>query len=197
MILPQIANPQYLRGLYIVDFGEWTAVGYTADEVAMLLEHEDYRGGKVYKIHRATPDGHMELRGVSAARFASESGMFFYRNDLSLAQADFATLRDAAGAAPTPCRAVLHLSDRSPQAEPRRYVTALIFPAEHDDEIAGWLTAIAYAGGDVAEGGISCVTNYNSEARTILEHHQLWSQPAIPSRSPEQVLASVRQAVQR
>ena len=196
MRLPHVANPTRFRGLYVYDFGDWTAVGYTAEEIAILLEDQRWRGGKVYKIHRANPDGQMELRGVSARRFNVESGIFFYRSELEPAERDFQELRVAAEHSPPPCRAFLQLADRELDT-PQRYVTALIFPAEYEDEIGHWLTAIAFSGGDVAEGGTSHVTNYYAQEKTLLERQQLWSQPAIPSRSPQEVLASVRQAVQR
>jgi hypothetical protein len=196
MILPHVNNPHRLRGLYVYDFGEWTAIGYTAEEIAVLLEHESYRGGKVYKIHRASPDGQMELRGISPQRFKLESGMFFCRSELEPAQADFAELRAAAEKTPPPCRTFLHLVDRLTDG-PQRYLTALIFPAEYEDEIGNWLSAVAFGGGDLAEGGASHVTNYYGEEKRILDRQQLWSRPAILSRSPQEVLATVRQAVQR
>lgn len=197
MKLPELDQPHRYRGLYLFDFGEWTAVGYTAEEVALLLEHEAYRSGKAYRIVRATPDGQMELKGVSPERFQVESGMFFNRNDLAAAREDFVILTRLAQERGAPCRAFVHLADRGPDAELYRYVTALIYPAEYDDDMASWLLAAEYAGGDLAEGGISHVSNYHAEPKIILERQQLWSQPAIPSRSPEQVLSSVRQAVQR
>ena len=197
MILPCVDNPERLQGLYVYDFGEWTTVGYTAEEIAVLLEHEDYRGGQTYKIHHASPDGRMELRGVSADRFKAESGMFFCRSELESARADCEELRQAAGRTPPPCRVFLHLADRSAAAGRSRYLTALIFPAEYESEIGSWLTTIAFHGGDLAEGGVSHVSNYYGEEKALLERHQLWTRSAIPSRTPDEVLASVRQAVQR
>ncbi|MBU0617294.1 MAG: hypothetical protein KKI02_06240 [Planctomycetes bacterium] len=196
MILPHVDDPPRLRGLYVYDFGEWTAVGYTAEEIAILLEDASCRGGKVYKIHRATPDGRMELRGVSPDRFNRESGLFFHRRELAPARADFEEVRASAEKTPPPCRAFLHLADREIDS-PQRFVTALVFPAEYENEIGHWLTAIGFHGGDLAEGGTSHVSNYYEQRQTLLERQQLWSRPAIPSRSPEEVLASVRQAVQR
>jgi hypothetical protein len=197
MILPHLDNPARFQGLYVYDFGQWTAVGYTAEEIAILLEHEEYRHGKVYKIHRTTPDGQMELRGISAQRFKLEGGMFFYRSELEPARADFEALRAAAEKTPPPCRAFVHLAERSTETGPYGYLTALIFPAEYESEIGDWLTAVAFCGGDLAEGGVSPVTNHQGEQKTILERQQLWSRPAIPSRSRDEVLASIRQVVQR
>jgi hypothetical protein len=197
MKLPAVGEPQRYRGLYIYDFGEWVALGYTAEEIAVLLESEAHRDGKVYKILRATPDGYMELRGVPAEQFQLESGMFFNRNDLEAARGDFAGLRQLGQTEGAPCRAFIHLADRGRHEGVARYVTALIYPAEYDDEIARWLLDAEYAGGDPVEGGVSHVSNYYATGMTIMEREQLWSRPAIPSRSADEVLSSVRRAVQR
>ena len=43
MTIPSLEQPERYSGLYVFDFGQWTAVGYTADEVERLLESEAYR----------------------------------------------------------------------------------------------------------------------------------------------------------
>ena len=48
MKLPRVENTPKYQGLYVYDFGDWTAVGYTAGEIAILVESERYRGGKAY-----------------------------------------------------------------------------------------------------------------------------------------------------
>lgn len=197
MKLPALDQPDRYKGLYVFDFGEWCAVGYTAEEIAMLLESEKYRDGKVYRIHRAAPDGRMELAGVSNHRFQLESGIFFYRGDEQAARRDFADLCRRADEAPPPCKAFVHLADRGEDAGPGRFVVALIYGAEHDHDVGVWLNAIGYEGGDIAEGGASHVTNYYDERCTVLERRQLWSRSTIPSRSADEVFASVRRAVQR
>jgi hypothetical protein len=195
MDLPHLTQPDRYRGLYVYDFGEWTAVGYTAEEIAILLESEEHRDGKVYKIVRATPDGGMELRGVATQRFHVESGMFFVRRDRAAAEADFETLAQL-GERGLPCRAYLRLVDRGLHTDSSRYVTALVYPAEYDDEIARWLLDAKYEGGDTVEGGSSHVSNLNEEHARVLRKQQLWSH-AHPSRSADEVFASVRRAVQR
>lgn len=199
MKLPPISQPERYRGLYLFDFGAWVALGYTAEEIAMLLESERYRDGKVYKIHRANPDGSLELRSLSRERFQLESGLFFYRSELPAARADFESFAALARSRPPPCRAKLQLADFGPAAadEGHRFALALIFPAEYEDEIGAWLSEADYQGGDLAEGGISLVTRYYEQDKTLLERQQLWSQAAIPARSREEVYASVRRAVQR
>jgi hypothetical protein len=197
MKLPALENSSCYRGLYVYDFGEWTAVGYTAEEIAVLLESEAYAHGQVYRIQRIQPDGSMELRGVSAERFKLESGLFFWRSTRDEAEADFRSLLSAAQHSPPPCRAALQMSERLDACDRYQFVTALIFPAEYEDDVAAWLLRLGYVGGDVAEGGVSHVTNYYELARRVLAAEQLTSAAPIRPRSAEEVLAAVRQPVQR
>ena len=81
MNLPEVKDPDRYVGLYVVDFGDYSSTGFTADEVAEILESEKISDVKVYKIHRALPDGQMELKGVIAETFQLEKGMFFYAAD--------------------------------------------------------------------------------------------------------------------
>lgn len=196
MKLPQLSDPPRYQGLYVFDFGEWSAVGYTADEIAMLVESERFADGKVYRIHRATPDGQLELQGVARERFLLESGMFFYRRTEDAAATDFAALVALARDVPPPARAFAQVADRG-TVDYGRYVTALIYPAEYDEAFGQWLLAADYAGGDTVEGGPSCVTNFYEDAPQVLEREQLWSGQTEPMRTPDEVFATVRQAVQR
>jgi hypothetical protein len=196
MKLPSVQDPERYRGLYVFDFGEWAALGYTAEEIALLLESERFQDGKVFRIHRAGPDGSLELRGVSHVRFALESAVGFYRQHEADARRDFERLQSQAGGSPAPCRTAIYLADLGAAQQPERYLTLLVFPAEYDDDIGGWLTAIGFDGGDRAEGGASLVTGFQDADKRILERDQLWSRHA-PSRSREEVYASVRRAVQR
>ena len=197
MDIPHVDEPLRYRGLYVYDFGEWTALGYTAEEIAILLESPDYVGGKVYKIARTSPDGGMELKGVSPQRFQSESAMMFNRHDADDARRDFDTLVELGRDGGAPCRAFVHLADRGEIEGVARHVTALIYPAEYEEEVARWLLDADFAGGDTVEGGPSHVANYNADEKTILQREQLWSRTSIPARDAEEVFRSVRIAVQR
>lgn len=188
-------NAPAYAGLYVYDFGEWCSVGYTADEIAVLREETAYRGGHIYRIVRARPDGYMELRGVSAERFEYESAMFFYRVHLDAARRDFSTLSAVGPAEPPPCRVTVQLAHRPDQRWP--YATVLTYRAEADDEVAAWLLRIGFEGGESVEGGVSTLTRFREESNEILERRQLWNTPSQSSRSPAQVLESVRAAVQR
>ncbi len=195
MKLPSLDDPTRYAGLYVVDFGEQTAVGYTAREVEILMDHEAYRDCHVYKIHRAHPNGELELKGVDASRFSLEEGLLFYRGEEEAARNDFETLRSLSQSVVPPCRARVQLARL--EGEGPAWVVALIYPAEYSDEIGRWLLDADYAGGDEVEGGTSAVTGYLESAKQIKDTHQIWGGEDGVSRNADEVLASTRQAVQR
>ena len=193
MKLPELKEPEKYAGLYIFDFGEHVGVGFTAEEVAELLESERYKDGKVYKIHRACPDGKLELKGVPAQTFRLEAGMFFYSADLETAKRDFKQLVNSAVGAAPPCRAKVHLAKYGGQ----KFAVALIYPAEYDDEVSSWLLSCDYKTAGAAEGGAEAVQRYYDANCEILKRHQLFGQSAFESRTGEQLLANLKRAVQR
>ncbi|MFC1635140.1 hypothetical protein ACFL5Z_09880 [Planctomycetota bacterium] len=193
MKLPEIQKPEKYVGLYIFDFGDHVGVGFTAEEVAELLESEKYRDGKVYKIHRAYPDGRLELKGVPAQTFELEAGMFFYSSDLETARRDFKELVNLAVRTVPPCRAKVHLSKYSGD----KFVVALIYPAEYDEPVSSWLLDGAYRTSGAAEGGVGAVQRYYDHEVEILDRHQLFGQSEMISRTGQELLGSLKQAVQR
>jgi len=193
MKLLKLQNSEKYVGLYVFDFGDHTGVGFTAREVAELLESEKYKDCKVYKIHKAYPDGKLELKGVPAEIFQLEAGMFFYSTDLETAKKDFKTLVGLAVRSAPPCRAKVHLAKYSDD----KFVAALIYPAEYDDEISSWLLAGEYKTAGAAEGGVEAVQTYYDYKQQILDRHQLFGKSAFESKTGEQLLARIKSAVQR
>jgi hypothetical protein len=193
MRLPKLEKPDRYQGLYVFDFGDHAGVGFTAEEVAELLESERYRDAKVYKIYRAFPDGRLELKGVPAQKFQIEAGMFFYSEDGETAKGDFKRLTDLAIRSTPPCRAKVHLV----QYEDDRFAVAMIYPAEYDDEVSRWLLSGAYRTAGEVEGGVGVVERYYQEKPKILDRHQLFGAGEVVSRTGEELLSCVQQAVQR
>lgn len=193
MKLPKLDKPDRYKGLYIFDFGDHTAVGFTAEEVAELLESERYRDGKVYKIHRAYPDGRLELKGMPTETFQLESGMIFYSTLAETAQGDFKRLVAAAIEAAPPCRAKVHLARYSDE----KYAVAMIYPSEYEDEVSHWLSTRSYRTTGVAEGGTGVVERYYRDEPEILERHQLFGPGKRISRTGDELLVSLKRAVQR
>ena len=193
MKLPQLEKPDKYVGLYIVDFGDHCGVGFTAEEVAELFESERYKNCKAYKIHRAYPDGRLELKGVRPEIFQLEVGMFFYSSELETARTDFKALVNLAVRTSPPCRAKVHLARYSDE----KFVTAIIYPAEYDDQISAWLSDGEYKTSAAAEGGIEAVQRYYDYKPQILDRHQLFGKSEYQSRSGTELLASLKLAVQR
>jgi hypothetical protein len=193
MKLPKLEKPDKYVGLYVFDFGDHVGVGFTADEVAELLESERYKDCKVYKIYRAYPDGRLELKGVPAERFQLEAGMFFYSNDLATAKSDFKQLSNLAVRSSPPCRAKLQLAKYADD----KFVAALIYPAEYDDEVSSWLLDGQYKTSGAAEGGAGAVQRYYDYGPEILDRHQLFGKSELVSRTGEDLFASLMLAVQR
>ena len=193
MKLPELEKPEKYVGLYIFDFGDHTGVGFTAEEVAELLESEKYKDGKVYKIHKAYPDGRLELKGVPSETFQLEAGMFFYSSDLETARRDFKGLVNLAVKSSPPCRAKVHLAKYVDD----KLVVALIYPAEYDGEFSSWLLDGQYRTVGAAEGGVGAVQRYYDRQPEILDRHQLFGQSEAISRTGSELLSSLKLAVQR
>jgi hypothetical protein len=193
MELPELEKPEKYVGLYIFDFGDRAGVGFTAEEIAELLESEKYKDGKVYKIHKAYPDGRLELKGVPSEIFQFEAGMFFYSSELQTARRDFKDLVNLAVKSSPPCRAKVHLAKYGED----KLVVALIYPAEYDSEFSSWLLDGEYRTGGAAEGGVGAVQSYYDRQPEILDRHQLFGQSEMISRTGSELLSSLKLAVQR
>ena len=209
MKLPKLEKPDKYVGLYVVDFGDGSTllttggstglttgragVGYTAEEVAELFESERFRDCKAYKIHRAYPDGRLELKGVRREIFQLEAGMFFYSVDIQTARDDYKRLVKLGIETEVPCRAKIQLAKYSEC----KFAVALIYPAEYDDEMSGWLLEHKYKTAGAAQGGIEAVAGYYDAKPEILERHQLWPASTIESRTGEELLAATKAAIQR
>ena len=193
MKLPELEKPEKYVGLYIFDFGDHTGVGFTAEEVAELLESEKYKDGKVYKIHKAYPDGRLEIKGVPGETVQLETGMFFYSSELETARRDFKGLVNLAVKSSPPCRAKVHLAKYGDD----KLVVALIYPAEYDGEFSSWLLDGEYRTGGAAEGGVGAVQRYYDQEPEILDRHQLFGQSETISRTGSELLSSLKMAVQR
>jgi hypothetical protein len=200
MRMPKLEKPDKYVGLYVVDFAGHCGVGFTAEEVAELFESERFGHCKAYKIHRAYPDGRLELKGVRREIFQLEAGMFFYSTDFSAARNDYKRLVKLGVETDVPCRAKIQLakySSRKGCCADDKFAVALIYPAEYDDEISGWLLEHSYKTAGAAEGGTGTVSRYYEAKPEILERHQLWAKSSLESRTGDELLANIKVAVQR
>lgn len=193
MKIPELQNPKKYEGLYIVDFGDTSSVGFTAPEVAEIVESQRYRHAKIYKIHRAYPDGRMELKGIPRQTFETESGMFFYSDDQQQAKQNFDQLVKCGIENAPPCRAKVHLA----QYDDDRFITALIYPAEYEDEISSWLLDTGYIAQGPAQGGSAAVERYYQSRANVISRHQLFAQSNWTHRTGQDLYNNLKKAVQR
>jgi len=177
----------------VVDFGDQAGVGFTAEEAAELLESERYKDCKVYKIYNARSDGQMELKGVRPELFQLEIGMFFYAGDIETAKGDFERLVGLAVSSVPPSRAKVQLA----KYDEEKFVTAIIYPAEYNDEMSRWLLDADYKTVGAAEGGFDAVKRYYSSEVEVLERHQLFGRFEAMSRTGQELLEGLKQVVQR
>lgn len=192
MKLPEVKNADKYTGLYVVDFGDHCGVGFTAEEVAELLESEQFADVQVYRVHRAKPDGTMELKGVTKETFQLEAGMFFYANDEQTARTDFQHLTAWADEHLPPARCKVHLANKGDS-----FVTALIYPAEFDDAFSRWLLDADYRTAGQVEGGTGAVQRYYDATEEILERKNLWPASSIEYFQGESLMEATNRAIVR
>lgn len=193
MNLPQVNNADRYVGLYVVNFGGHSAVGFTAEEVAELLDSEANRDAAVYKIYKAYPDGRMELKGVRRETFGLETGMFFYTRSEQTGRTDFARLCELARTLPPPARAKLHFASDHAGG----FVNALIYPAEYDDEFSHWLLDGHFRTEGAVEGGTNAVQRYYDAAWEIHDRKQFWTQKAMISHQGQALLDAAQRKLVR
>ena len=192
MKLPEVKNANKYTGLYVVDFGDHCGVGFTAEEIAELLESKGFADVQVCKIHRANPDGTMELKGINKETFQLESGMFFYATDEQNARADFHRLTAWAEKQLPPARCKVHLANNGDS-----YVMALVYPAEFDDAFSKWLLDGNYRTTGQVEGGTGATQRYYEVDRVVLERKQLWPASSIEHLQGETLIEATKRAVVR
>jgi len=193
MNLPTLHEPLRYTGLYVIDFGDHSGVGFTAEEVSEILDSEKFGQAKVYKIHNALPDGRMELAGVRREIFELEMGMFFYAEDPGTAESDYKRLVDLGIRSAPPARAKVHLAHWVDET----IVTALIFPAEYNDEFSRWLLDGNFRTAGTVEGGIEACQRYYLQNPRILRRHQFWNSSAIESLTGQELLEATHRAIVR
>jgi len=192
MKLPEVKNADKYTGLYVVDFGDHCGVGFTAEEVAELLESEQFAEVQVYKVHRANPDGSMELKGVNKQTFQLEAGFFFHANDAESARDDYQRLLAWSDEQLPPARCKTQLADTD-----NAHLVALIYPAEFDDAFSKWLLDGNYLTAGQVEGGTGAVQRYYDEQPVVLERKQLWSSSSIEHLQGEALLEATNRAIVR
>lgn len=192
--LPKLIDPPRYGGLYIFDFGDRVAVGYTAEEIECLLAEPEYASGRIYKIHRAHTDGTLEIHGVNPAGWSRMTGMVFWFAEEAEARSAWADLRSRALAIQPPGLIDISICRRA--GEPLAFALVIRYVQELDEAVSAWLLELDYNAGVIVEAGAGQVERAVASAEK-LECDQLQPAETYRSRSKDEVLASTHIAVQR
>lgn len=195
MQLPRLPDPGRYSGLYAFDFGDHVSVGYTAEEIEVLLRAPAYAAGRAYKIRRIQPDGSIELIGVSRIRTRDTEGLVFRRTNLDDARQDFEELRRVAAAWPPPSAIRMELAHL--RGGRGGYAIALSYAAEYADEVARWLARTGYGGGDDVDGGPAALEVYRAAGPQIMDQASFDAPADRRPRAAAEVLARVNWPLQR
>jgi len=192
--LPILSDPVKYSGLYIFDFGDHVAVGYTAEEIEFLLADSRYAGGNVYKICHARADGTLEIRGANPLSWNLMTGMVFWFDDLTSAVNALKTLQALAAKIGPPGNfdlLVIHHPDENyPYSLIMRYISEL------EDILSAWLLKIEFNCGKSVESGANLISDLLANSTEMLRE-QIGAVPFRRSRSRQEVLDTVNLSVQR
>lgn len=195
MNLPALAFPQLYQGLYVFDFGDHVAVGYTVEEIEILLGAPEHKHGRAFKIHHASADGQLALRGLSKVDSQVTEAMQFYRREDSSARRDFERLQQAAALKPPPTTLHWHLVSDPPAEWP--FFSIMLYRADWSDMVGRWLQVIGFEGGDLVEGGVNLAREYPSSNAKCLEQLTIEPDERYHSRPRAEVLAAIDRPIQR
>ncbi len=194
MKLPRLNHPERYTGLYIYDFGQHVAVGYTAEEVRMLQDSAEHGAGTAYLIYRADPGGQLLLRGIDHLGIPVPEALVFYHSTLEAAAEDYAVLQDLARNHAPPC--VLHWYRAIVSEAEWSHCAVLVYEAHATEVVGRWLNAVGFAGGEFVEADTSMARRVATPGGAE-EHIAIAPDPRYHARPRDQVLARVHDAIQR
>lgn len=193
--LPRLGDPQRYVGLYVIQFAHGVSVGYTREEVAILLAEPQYRDASAFRIHRCDDAGCIELAGVSPRDFVADEWMIFASRDADDAVRGFAHIRQCALRTPAPCPVRAELIDLDNLDPP--HAVCLIYARSASTMVSSWLLAIGFRGGERVFGGQEAAELRNTATTDPIASAALPAAPLYAPRTRQQLLASVFEPLQR
>ncbi len=161
MLQPEPPPNDSLLGRFIVELPGERRVGLSFDEAALLRETPRGREAIVYRIHRISEDGRMELIGVSDAALRRSACFAYHRNEVREARLDFDGILEHARITPPPCRIELRLLREAPPQSAS--LVALKFPEVCADAVKVWLAAIGRSLGDPSAARPIALSDFDAE----------------------------------
>jgi len=171
---PPPSDRRLLVGRFILETGGERWTGLTAAETVRFLDENPGENVVIYRIHRVTEEGRMELVCVTPRAFRAEEAILFRRRTADLARRDFTALHDAASAVPPPCPIHMQLAESGDG--PRGYVLVIAFPAPCLETVGHWLQQCRLRPGDEVEAGRNAWQEFQAASPQIVE--EAWLSPA-------------------
>ncbi|MCB9850074.1 MAG: hypothetical protein H6817_05155 [Phycisphaerales bacterium] len=193
--IPRLPDPQRYTGTYLVQVPHGVAVGYLAGEVVTLLSIDAYRDAPVFRIHRVDDTGRVELIGVTVADLAGDDVLLFVNSDAEHAGTQFSTLRQLANADPLPIPVRAELIDLPGLSAP--HAVCLLYPRHANTMVSDWLLRVGFDGGDQVLGGQEAASIRHQVTGSPVATMTLAAKMDETPRSREELLASVKEPLQR
>jgi len=195
MKIPPLRHPERYAGLYLLELGDRVCVGYTAEEVALLLASDRCRSAAAYQIHRVDDAGHVELAGVSANDVARRDVLIFAFDSPDAAREAFSRLRRLAADSPAPCPCSMELADFDEVDPP--HVICLTFMQAASGHLSAWLGRIGFDAGDRVFGGPRLLAEYQAVSPSPIAQCLLATAIDHQPRGLDELLAALDQPIQR
>jgi len=195
MKLPPLRNPLQYVGLYVLDFGDRVAAGYTAQEVALLLATKEYESAKAFRIHRVDERGCVELAGVSGRDVMQRDILVFAFDSAEQAGRGFSRLRQLAQQTPAPCACAMEWVDFADVDPPN--AVCLTFAQSASGGLSSWLEAVGFDAGSRVYGGPRLLGRYRAAALQPIAQCTLVAVADYAPRSIDELRDSIDQPLQR
>lgn len=195
MKLPPLRHPERYAGLYLLDLGDRVCVGYTAEEVAVLLSTSQCRSADAYLIHRVDERGNVELAGMSADDIVRRDMLIFAFDAPQPARQAFSQLRQLAAESPAPCACAVELCDFDDFQPP--HVLSLTFMQSASGRLSAWLEQVEFNPADRVFGGPRILAQYQAAAPQPIAQCLLTTTVDYASRDVDELLAALDQPLQR
>ncbi|MCG3138213.1 MAG: hypothetical protein HJJLKODD_02074 [Phycisphaerae bacterium] len=195
MKIPHLPQPQDYIGLYIYYWRDLARVGYTAEEIALLLSSPQVSGGQAFEIHHATAAGEFALRGVTHIDVQQREGLRFWQTSMAAAQIEYRHLVELALKVAPPT--VVWWQRWQVSGEDFPVANILLYTAVHSAVISRWLDAIAFRGGVQVEGGQRVVEWVTRQTEPPAEQIAIAPHARYHSRPLSKLLETLPQPLQR
>lgn len=132
-------------GRFVVRLRGATQQYLAAHEALELLDQDAHAVLEIFRVHRAYPDGRLDLVGVTPAALREVDGMLLLCDNAGQARAEYDGLIAAALRSPPPCRIDMRFAHA--RDFDSSHVVAMTYSAACGEGVAQWLVAVGFDSG--------------------------------------------------